>query len=260
MPSEIDGPYVRFEFRNSVPCELLDLTASLSALGEAYQDFVSGSGLDHPHGNTKLFIREIRSGSIIADLVSQAHQASFVFDHADAIAGFASHFNDVLQWFLILGGIKANPPTNREASQALTVMEPVAKDGGSQLFLSVHGDVHFHQHYDYGSLQANVIQNGARRFLGPRIPTVDVYHDQILSLFQVRGDPSASVGDRGIIESISSAPAKLLFASEGVKNIIIGQPENPFQKLFIVDVEARVAEGRVRLYYVLAVKDVMDKD
>jgi hypothetical protein len=68
------------------------------------------------------------------------------------------------------------------------------------------------------------------------------------------------VGDKGIIEEISPMPTRLLFASEDVKKQIIGQPENPFQKLFLVDVEAKATEGKVRLYRVFAVKDVLDKD
>jgi hypothetical protein len=55
-------------------------------------------------------------------------------------------------------------------------------------------------------------------------------------------------------------PAKLIFASEEVKNQVIGQPQNPFRKLFIADVEAKATEGEVRLYRVFAVKGVLDKD
>jgi hypothetical protein len=45
-----------------------------------------------------------------------------------------------------------------------------------------------------------------------------------------------------------------------VKKQIIEQPENPFKKFFLVDVQAKSAEGKVRLYQILAVKDVLDKD
>ena len=76
----------------------------------------------------------------------------------------------------------------------------------------------------------------------------------------MRGDPSAKVGDKGIIEEISPLPAKIVFSSEEVKKQIIEQPENPFKKLFFVDVQAKAAEGKVRLYQIFAVKDVLDKD
>jgi len=102
--------------------------------------------------------------------------------------------------------------------------------------------------------------DSARRFLGATPPTNEVHHDQLLSLFQVRGDASANVGDRGVIEAISPTPVKLRFASEEVKRQIVEHPDNPFQKIFLVDVEAKATEGKVRLYHVLSVKDVLDRD
>ncbi|MGA2793553.1 MAG: hypothetical protein ABSE69_08460 [Roseiarcus sp.] len=250
---------LRFEIQNSRPVDLLDLTGALSALGEAYQDYVTKSGFDVERGNVRLSIREIRTGSIIADLASIADQASFVLDHIDVIAGFAASFNDILQRLLLVPA-SGSPqiPTKREAAQAIAVMEPIAKDGGAQLFLNVAGDLHIN--HNYNSQQANAIQNSAHRLLGPSLPVNQIYQDQILALYQVRGDASSMVGDKGIIEGIAPNPAKLLFASEQVKNQVVGQPENPFQKLFIVDVEARATEGKVRLYRVLAVKSVIDRD
>ena len=109
-------------------------------------------------------------------------------------------------------------------------------------------------------LRNNAIQNNAHRVLGPPLPTSQIYQDQILSLYQVRDDRSAKAGDKGIIEEISPLPANLIFASEDVKKQIIEQPENPFKKFFLVDVEAKSAEGKVRLYRVFAVKDVLNKD
>jgi hypothetical protein len=53
---------------------------------------------------------------------------------------------------------------------------------------------------------------------------------------------------------------KLVFLSEEVKRQIVEHPDNPFQKLFLVDVEAQAAEGKIRLYRILAVKDVLDRD
>jgi hypothetical protein len=94
------------------------------------------------------------------------------------------------------------------------------KDGRANLFLNVSGgDVHVHHHYN--SQQANAIQNTARRYLGPIIPTNEMYHDQLLSLYQVIGDASAKAGDRGTIEAISPNSVKLIFASEEVKRQIV---------------------------------------
>jgi hypothetical protein len=251
-------PIITFKLENSKPVDLLDLTGSLAAFGEAYRDYVAGAGYDVEPGNVRLFVREIRTGSIIADLASMADQASWVLSHLDAAAGFISHFDQILRYFLLLPSASLEPPTKREAVQAIAVMEPVAKDGGANLFLNVSGDVHIHHHYN--SQQANAVQNSARRFLGQTLPTNEVHHDQLLSLYQVRGDVASKVGDRGVIEAISPHSVKLIFASEEVKRQIVETHENPFQKIFLVDVEAKATEGKVRLYRILAVKDVLDRN
>ena len=78
-----------------------------------------------------------------------------------------------------------------------------------------------------------------------------------MRLFQVRGDPAARVGDKGIVEELSSLPVKLTFASEEVKQKIL-DAAFPFQEIFLVDLEAKGSEGKLALYRILAVKDVFD--
>src|SRR5215207_2662122 len=68
----------------------------------------------------------------------------------------------------------------------------------------------------YNSEHANAVQNAARRYLGPRLPATAIKHDALMRLYQVRGDVSAQVGDRAIIEEISPSPAKVTFSSEDV--------------------------------------------
>ena len=255
----MDDPSVRFELKNEKPVDLLDLTSSLSAFGEAYQDFVIDAGFDGEPGNVRFFIKEIRPGSIIADLVSQAAQGSLTLQHVEAAAAFMANLNDIIQFFLGLGVLPTGEkPSKKEADQVIKILEPVAKDGGSQLFLSVsNGDIHLHQH-NYNSQQANAVQNSARRHLGPPIPTTEVKHGVLLRLRQVRGGVSSKVGDLGIIEEVSSARVKLSFASEETKQKILEQPF-PFETIFVVDVEVKASEGKPALYRILAVTDAFQR-
>jgi hypothetical protein len=251
-----DHPLVRLELRNSHPVDLLDLTSALSAFGEAYQDYAVKAGFDETRGNTRLFVREIRTGSIIADLASYAEQASFVLKHIEIAAGFLTNLKELSDLFLGLPIPKREPPTRKEAEQLIRIVEPVAKDNAAQLFLQVHGEIHVHYHID--SQQGNAIQNSAERFLGPPLPTSEIRHDQLLVLHQVRDALRAKVGDQGIIEELSTNPTKLIFATEGAKKTILDVP-HPFQKIFLVDVEVKRSAGRVVLYRVLVVKDSLDR-
>lgn len=257
-----DAP-LRFELLNSAPVDLLDLTKALTAFGEAYKDYVVQSGHDLPDSNVRLFVKEIRSGSIIADLASMADQASFLLKYGEVLGGFVTHIDQILKYFLHnveQAKIPDDKPTRRQAALVYDIMEPVAKDGGANLNISINNATGPITINNYSSMQANAIQNNARRYIGRQIPTTQVYQNQLLRLHQVRGVASSSVGDRGIIEEISNLPVKLQFVSEAVKAQIIDKPENPFQQIFLVDVEAKASEGRVRLYRVLDVKDVIQPE
>ena len=257
-----DGPFLRVELKNQRPVELLDLTASLTALGEAYQDYAVSHGFDPLEGNVKLYIRELRTGSIVADLESLLHQASFVLDHRELFAAFLGNFNEIVSFFLTAApwGSKEAPPRN-VAERLSQVFEPIAKDGGSQLFLTIQGDVHLHTDYRYGSEQANVFQNQVRKFYGPRLPSTMPFRQEPLTLVQVRDDAKSTAGDRGVIERFSGKPVRLLFTNEEAKRRVLDQPENPFRLVFIVDGEMSTAGGeKPAVYKIQYVHASFDRD
>jgi hypothetical protein len=225
-------------------------------MGEAYQDFAVAAGYDDVRGNTRLFVRKIEAGSIIADLAAYAEQASFVLKRLDVAVGFLTHLKELTEFFLGFPiPTSREPPSRKEAEQIIQLLEPAAKDNGSQLILNVsRSTVHVH----INSQQSNAIQNAAKRFLGPPLPSSEIRHDQLLVLHQVRDELKATSGDKGIVEEISSNPVKLIFATEEAKKIVLNAP-HPFQKIFIVDIEVKRSAGRVALYRVLVVKDSMEK-
>lgn len=246
-------PLLRLEFRNQRPVELLDLTTSFMALGEAFQDHAISHGFDPLEKNVRLYIRELRTGSIIADLQSLMDQASLVLDHRELFASFLANLDDVIKFFLTLTESKGPPPSRVVAERTAQVLEPVAKDGGSQLFLNVAGDVHFH-HYEYNSAQANAYQNTVRKYFGPRLPSSQMFQREPLTLVQVRDDLRGHAGDRGIMERFSAKPIRLLFMNEEAKRRILEQPDNPFRLVFLVDGEMSTAGGEkpavYKIYYV----------
>jgi hypothetical protein len=61
-----------YTFNNTRPVELLDLTNSLLAIGEQYRSYVRRQNEALAEDNYRLYVREIRTGSIIVDLISLA--------------------------------------------------------------------------------------------------------------------------------------------------------------------------------------------
>jgi hypothetical protein len=225
------------------------------ALGQSYEEFVFGGGFDPLPGNVKLYIKELRTGSIIADLSAMLDQASFVLDHREAFAAFLANFGDLVSLFLHGDPRGAeNRPTRAQAERVSQIFEPVAKDDGSQLFLTVHGDFVLNQ-ITYNSQQANTVQNRVSKYLGPTLPGVLYFQHEPMTLFQVRDDPRGHVGDRGVIAKFSSRPVRLHFMNEEAKRRVLDQPDNPLRQIFFVDGEVGISGDKPALYKIQYVHD-----
>jgi hypothetical protein len=261
-----------FKFDNTMPISLDDLTVSLNAVAHNYDDYLVASGKALPEDGVKLYVHDLRTGSVIAVLQAMSEQGHLLlgehgviptlqstFEHADTLAAFLGNLNEVVQFFL--GNPEAKrEPTKKEAEQIVKIFEPVAKDNASQLAMQFNGTVHIGAiHYHYNSQQANAVQNSAKRYLGPTLPTNEILRDELLTLDQVRGVPTAKSGDKGITQSVSKSPVKLWFTAAEIKNAILEAPENPFQRVFVVDVEVKTVDDKPALYKVLAVKDSFEK-
>jgi hypothetical protein len=60
---------------NKQPVALDDLSASFGALGQAFQDYLLSEGLAPPADGVRLYVHELRTGSIIASFQAIADQA-----------------------------------------------------------------------------------------------------------------------------------------------------------------------------------------
>jgi hypothetical protein len=90
-----------FKFDNKAPVALEDLTASLNALAQSYEGYLVTTGEALPEAGVKLYVHDLRTGSITAVLQAMADQGhllfgehgvvpavQFAFEHADTIGGF----------------------------------------------------------------------------------------------------------------------------------------------------------------------------
>ena len=278
--SDDHSGFLTFTINNELPVSVDDLSRSLSAFSRSYEDYVSSTGKRPGEIGLKLYVQELRTGSVIAVLQALADQAHLMFgehgivptiqstfEHADTIAGFLGNLDELMQFFLGKSDKKGGKlPSKKETEQIIEIVEPAAKDPKSSMVFQFNGPINISGPVQFGDIihhyssqEANAIQNSARRFLGPSLPTNRIMRDELLILDQVRGDPKAKTGDKGIIESVSKSAVKLLFTSENIKKGIVEAPANPFQQAFIVDVEVKTANEKPALYKILELKDSFEK-
>jgi hypothetical protein len=249
--------------RNTRPVDVTDFANSLQALGREYEEFVAGRFEPGPI-NAHLYVSRVESGSIFVTLEALLDQASFIVKHIEVFAGFIANIQDIMN-FLLKQDTATAPKgmTNASVERVSNLVEPVANDSGSNLTINVNvsgntGPVNV-QPVVVTSEKANAIQNGVRRYLGQRLPANGSFKKELLHLQQMRGDPKAKTGDRGIIEKFSSKPVKLHFMTPQVKSMIVDQQDNPFKMAYVVDGEVSTVNDEPALYKIYEVHEAIEK-
>lgn len=249
------------EIKNRKPIELTDLTRSLNALADEYRRKLAIRESVVDAENIKLYVKEIRSGSIITELVALAPYALPLIDNTKTIFEYAEHLKSLYDF--LLG--KAESPTVIEKStlQNLSdIIEPVAKDGGSQLniaAMNINAPVTFN--FTIGSIEANAAQNAAHREMEKLKEPVYGLHTKVLMYWwQARKDLDSKTGDKAKIESIGNLPVKVVFDNDAIKAAMLMEIPHPFKKAFVVDVAVETINDKPVLYRVLRLHESFDID
>ena len=136
MNAEIQDIRLIIAINNKQPIELFDLTKSLVALATNFDRFTSENGQNKDAKDAKLYVKEIRSGSIIVELIELATIGLIPFaENINTILDFANYFKSGVNFYLKGEGV--NPEFSvTELKEISTIINPVAKDKGSQFNLS----------------------------------------------------------------------------------------------------------------------------
>src|ERR1700691_4178482 len=87
-----------FEIKNDYPVELLDLTRSFEGLAKEYESFANGEFEGAERGQMRLYVKEIRRGSIIAELQAHAPGLLPLISEGKSIVEFVKTLKSVIDW------------------------------------------------------------------------------------------------------------------------------------------------------------------
>lgn len=254
-------PRLTIEIKNTQPVELADITNSLLSFAEEYKRYLTLHPAITTPEETKLYIKEIKAGSIFIDLVALTSFALPYIEHANTVVVFTFYVKTVYDY--LLGRDNKRPDIQKTDLENLsTFLEPIAKDHASQLNChTINGDVNItNVTINLNSTEANAIQNKAKREIELlQEPSLGIKEKELLYLYQARNDPKSKVGDKSIIETISPSPVKTTFINDALKSKMLHGTENPLKSAYIVDVEVGTIGGKPHLYTVLNVHDHIDK-
>lgn len=256
-----DTDILRVNFAPSRPVELADFVRSCGALACEYNAFAAERGLE----SGKLYVREVRKGSIELDLVAVCagvalQQVLPLVGHANAVADFLGHLKGVVGWLMGGGaGAKDRPYADKTLENVSAFLDPVAKDRDAKVTVyavTVNGDAN--APLVVCNADANYVQN-MRRIVGAEAapPNVARVEGVLLRWYQSRNSDEPS-GDRAIIETVSKKPLRTVFADRRLKALLLSVEENIFRCAWLVDATVEYVDGAPRLYRIESIERLAD--
>lgn len=259
---------LQITINNIKPVILIDLTMALLGVGQQFERFIENETSEKNHISSELFIKEVRSGSIIVELIAQATPIVPLLWKGGSIEEWMNYVKSVMEW---LSGKVNQPPkdiTKQDLEQWNKILEPVAKDHGSQInFICSNNSGSIVNQVFINSEQANAAQNAiSREIKSIKNSSDQIKHKQVMTWYQTKFDEKSKTGNKAIIESISKHPLKVIFADNIVKKALMAGDsrfDKPWNELaYCVDVNVQTIQGIPKAYTVISFydEDTFDPD
>jgi hypothetical protein len=248
---------------NSRPVELSDLTASLNAVAAQFQRFAARS--EGPEdAAAKLFIHEIKSGSIIAELVSYLvnnhEQISKVAKTGSTVITFGK---DIIQTIQDLrdGKKLRDGVVAKDLTDLKRMLETTAKDGGGHINLTATEGSTINVSITLNSLEANAIQNRAQKEIEIRREAdIEKLQRVVFQWETASVSTTQKSSGRGIIRSVTAKAKPVFIDDAATKAQMVAGRSNPFLIGFVVDVELLTVDGKLMGYRIIRLHETLEDD
>lgn len=247
---------------NRVPMELIDLTKSLIALSSQFDAYTVSTGNFSTDSDTKLYVKQVKSGSIIIELVEFASASMLpIVANIDLVISFANHLKSIYDY--LKTGLGEKPKlTVQECKELIEIVNPTAKDRKSSVSFNIinNGDNNITPVFLVDSLSANLVQNilkGEIENLNKKLDGNDIHTSELMTLYQVRGVDN-KFGNKANIDSLNDKPLNVVFNSDEIKAAILNSDFNPLKTGYSVDVVIQTVNGQPTAYKIMKLHDAFE--
>jgi hypothetical protein len=267
-------PLLTLTLDTDEPVELRDFVGAFTSLANEFERFVDRE-FPTGHSDPKMFVREVRRGSIEADILTgltvyALPTAAAMIDQAMVLEDFVRRWGGRFQ-ALVLGKFAPGElETTAELKDWADTVRSIAADpiASHRLEASTFhdGKREIRAAFKFSASEARTaLANIEDRRNALSKPDHDS-HARVLMVFTRTdvndADLGKSSGERVRIEEISGSSLSLMYGSEvaesRIKHEIREADENVYKKGFVVDVIVKLRTGKPVAYSVTNVHDVLD--
>lgn len=249
------------------PVEISDFAALFAGIGSQFDRYLAEA---HPKlkGQAQMYVKEVRKGSIIADLVPSIPDMIGFMDNVLIVGGFGALFSERIR--RLISGHFILHSGKSDITELGKTLRAISKDNT--------GDM---------TIESVELENGVwnrrilLKFTAPEARKADATLEaqkreldkieradftRVLMTFERSRksdtDPNKPTGELVVIEASDPKPKALIYASEmaerQIKSEIRDADDNIYKKGFIVDANVQIRLGRVVGYAVTNIHQVID--
>jgi hypothetical protein len=248
------------------PVELVDFVSQFTAIASQYEKFIK---INYPdlQGDAQIFVREMRSGSILADLIPWTLSVIEQMDRLQIVERFVRDYGGRILAYTKPGGrdSDANKGDLKDIMDAVTAISN-DPDGRAELKVISYedGKRDVRAHIQFSTKEAQVVVGEVEQHKIELDKTGRVDRERVLMFFKRTDKGEAPLGKRSgervVIEEISDKDLALAYASNIAEDRIKDEIRHSvvYERGFIVDVNVQTKGGKPALYTVTHVHDIID--
>jgi hypothetical protein len=260
--------HIEVEIDVEEPIELGDFVTAFTSIANQYRRYMKTA---HPDlkDDAIVFVRKIRPGSIIADLIPSAASLIGLMDQVLITEQFIRAYGGRLSQYFKVNG-RQEDATKKELSDFMGQVAAIARSkNGSGSIRAVcyeDGKRQIRASVEFNAKQASQATRQIEHHRQELDAIGSADYQRVLMAFK-RSDVGDAVlgvrsGERVIIEQISEEDLALVYGSqlaeERIKDQMRNTEENIFHKGFVVDVNVTTKGGRPVAYNVTHVHQIID--
>ncbi|MBU2532761.1 MAG: hypothetical protein KKB37_08470 [Alphaproteobacteria bacterium] len=263
-----DGtPSIELRIATSQPIELLHLINALTGIANQFDAYVKR---EHPEldGATTLYVREIRNGSTIIDLVPMIAPLISDMNTVLIIDGFIRRFATVIDGYA--SGQRDDDLKRPAIVDFNNTVRAIATDPDAIVQIS---SAEYHRTktteravYEFDTSKARAAQQLLERHrIELDLPAHELFENVLMRFFQSNlrdGEPGKRTGERVIIEQVHPKDLAVTYETDLVQERIkheTTQGERNIYKIgFLVDCYLQKTNGKPALYRITNIRQVFD--
>ena len=272
MTKEI--PILQLKIDNKQDIDLQDFNNAIQSLNSQYYSFLKTSNARKIKSTHKLYLKEVRKGSVIIELCEKAPDLLPVI--APYIVEFGNYVGSTMDWLVGRKPEIKQKLNKKDFFDFKNIFQLAANlKGNSTGFIGINfAPVNVNNQYNY--LESGAGQNKCLReieAINEIEPESFIKEHVELDLYQARNSNLSKAGSMGIIKDICDKPKVLSYASERLRYDLTKAEDNPFNFTYTVDVQVKLKEGKtnyedhnniqeyeiLKLHGVVSVDDLFDK-